>query len=401
MTVHSGYYRRTAGLQEPSSAVKERVLYIMEKAYSRVITDVPDDFDSRDNFIRCLQRIERKSSPGWPYMLRASTNGQWLGWNNLEYDPLRVEELWNDVRMAIDMDEDWYLRCFIKQEPHKKSKVAENRWRLILAGPLHIQLIWHMLFGDFNDKEIECAYHIPSQQGIVLVNGGWRDFYRLWRRRGYDTGLDKTAWDWTTPYFLLEMDLELRTRLMRGKRVGEWRRLAQRMYDGMFKHARIMMSDGTLYEQLYPGIMKSGCVNTISTNSHMQIMVHILYCLEVGIDVYPLPVACGDDTLQRLDQALHLDVYAKFGSIVKSASDGLEFVGHDFLDNGPEPLYLGKHITKFTRVKDEYMAEYLDSMARLYCRRQYMFDFWQAMAKEFGVTLLSRDYYLYWYDHEC
>lgn len=377
------------------------VLHIMEEAYSKVVWELKFDFDSYEAFERALLRVDRKSSPGWPYLKQASTNGDWLGWDGFRYDEYKKQSLWFDVCAIMKGELPWHLICFMKAEPHKPSKVETGRWRLIMASPLSVQVWWHMLFDELNDLEVEHAYHIPSQQGLILPHGGWKLFYRQWKSRGYDTGLDKTAWDWTVRRQLLAMDLELRTRLCRGERKGEWRCYADRAYVEMFDHPTILMSSGKVYRQMFPGIMKSGCVNTISTNSHIQVMIHILACKAQCVSYEPLPVCCGDDTLQCQFQATDVEAYRKFGALVKSASDGMEFVGHEFVDRGPMPIYVSKHIAKAMYVRDQDMDDYLDSMARMYCKVKF-FEFWEWLSLKLGrfASLKSREYYNYWYDEE-
>lgn len=394
---HSGYFRNASSLEEIEDGLRSYILYEMEKAYQPVVWNLRDDFLSFENFYFCLRRLENDSSPGYPYMREGKTIGDWLGWDGVWYDEIKIERLWFELNSYLEGGE-LVLRMFIKEEPHKQEKVQQNRWRLIMAAPLPVQMLWHMLFSDQNDLEIEKAYDIPSQQGFVPVRGGWKVFLRQWQERGYDTGLDKKAWDWNVPGWLMDMDLEFRYRLCRGKQKQKWLGIARRLYDDMFVHPKIVISDGRVFQQKYPGIMKSGCVNTISTNSHMQVMVHIGACYLQGVSPYPLPVCCGDDTLQRLDQAVDVETYARFGAVVKSASDGLEFVGHEFTVNGPWPLYFSKHVAKFKTVSDECLADYLDSMARMYCHTP-MFEFWSEMAVRLGVSILSQEYYLYWYDY--
>lgn len=372
----------------------------MEEWYREATWVLPDDWNSRDRFESLLHRIDLKSSPGWPYVREASTNGMFLGWDGIKFDPYAVDRLWFEVlRWMEGTDEDLILSCFIKLEPHKPSKVEEGRWRLIMAGPLHVQMVWHMLFSYQNDREIEKCYYIPSQQGIVLPGGGWKTYTELWKSRGYDTGLDKSAWDWTAPIWLIDLDLRFRFRMGRGKNMDAWLKVATRAYDEMFRNPVIMMPNGRCFRQTIPGIMKSGCVNTISSNSHMQVMVHILACIYSGVDVYPFPVCCGDDTLQRKQQAVDLEAYKRFGALVKSASEGLEFVGHEFTSVGPVPLYLEKHLAKCLTVKDSELREYLDAMCRMYCKSN-VFDFWSWLAEDLGVAVYSKEYYNFWYDNE-
>lgn len=340
-----------------------------------------------------------KSSPGWPYLCEATTNGNFLGWNQIDFDPLKIERLWFDVRTYLENPVQITLFCFVKLEPHKISKIRENRWRLIMASPIHVQVVWTMLFGYQNDLEIQQCYHIPSQQGVILPGGGWKLFLEQWRSRGYDTGLDKSAWDWTFPYWLIELDLDFRRRMGRGAKMGSWWEIASKLYNDMFVNPWVLLSNGAFYEQVYPGVMKSGCVNTISSNSHAQVMVHILVAASTGSPMYPLPVCCGDDTLQRKDQATDLEAYERFGAIVKSASEGLEFVGHEFISCGPVPLYLGKHLVKSFHVDDRNVSDYFDSMCRMYCKSP-LFDFWSSYARFSGVNVYSREYYNHWYDNE-
>lgn len=371
----------------------------MEKAYKGTVWTLPDDFISFNRFADVLYRLDRSSSPGWPYVLQKPTIGEWLGFDGIEFDYCQVQSLWCDVQAVIIGHFETFYRVFIKQEPHSKAKAEEGRWRLIVASPLCVQVVWQMLFAYQNDLEIEKCYDIPSQQGVVLCGGGWKVYRRLWQSRGYDTGLDKRAWDWTAPKWAIDYDLEFRYRMGRGENMACWYSIAKRLYDDMFEHPTLRLSDGSMYQQVVGGVMKSGCVNTISTNSHIQVMIHMMACWDQGVDHYPLCVACGDDTLQKKSQAIDISSYAKYGAIVKSASDELEFVGHEFLAGGPEPLYGEKHLVKLQHVKEEELAEYFDSMLRLYAHSSN-FSLWESLSRLLGVSdkVLSKDSYLYWYD---
>ena len=374
----------------------------MEDAYAPVVWRLPDDFDSYEAFLRALRRVNLASSPGIPYCTNATTNAEWLGWNGVCFDPARIAELWYYTSQYLGSPNEVMLRTFVKREPHTAVKVSEGRWRLILASPLHVQIVWHMFFDELNDLEIAKAYEIPSQQGLILPNGGWKMFLRQWQTKGYDTGLDKSAWDWNCPYWLLMLDLEFRKRMGRGARIEEWALRSKALYERMFADPCVVLSNGMVYKQTVPGVMKSGCVNTISTNSHMQVIVHVLACEDQGISPFPLPVAVGDDTLQRRSQATDISCYARYGAIIKSASDGLEFVGHEFGAAGPMPIYTQKHMTKIAYQKDEHVGETIEAMCRMYCKNSVMFAYWVELALELGChhMLRSRDYYCYWYDYD-
>lgn len=370
----------------------------MEKQYTLCVWRLPDDFLSYEAFTKAVRGLDLSSSPGIPYMREAQTNGAWLKWNGIEACEIQMRRLWHDVQLVLEDRWDMHLRVFIKQEPHKVKKAEERRWRLIMAVPLCVQVAWQMLFRFMNDLEIEQAYNIPSQQGAIFVAGGWRSYTDSWRARGLTYGLDKKGWDWTFPFWIMQLERVFRLRMGRGDRIGEWDRLSEVLYRHMFEDPKLVLSDGTIFKQVIPGIMKSGCVNTISTNSHGQAIGHCAVCLDVGIDLHPFPRSCGDDTLQHEKHTYHLDVYKRYGIQIKSVSDTLEFMGHDFPEEGPRPLYWMKHLKRVRSVREEDLAQYLDSMARMYCHTD-KYVVWEELANQLGYNLpLSREAYKYWYD---
>lgn len=383
---------------KPDLVQRERVLDQMERWYKPCRWILPDDWFSYDRFRAVLMRLEHSSSPGYPYCREKQTIGEWLGFNGFHYDPIRVQMLWLDVLEIYRGGGEMIQRVFIKQEPHKKSKAEEGRWRLIMSFPLSFQVFWHLLFDIQNDLEITNATSIPSQQGIWLHGGAWKGHVNRWKQMGYNVGLDKSAWDWTYPKWLLDWDLEFRFRMGHGEKMSEWLNHAKRMWELAFgEGAKFVTSNGTLLEQKVPGVMKSGSVVTISSNSHAQAMLHALVCMDEGVSVDPFPACCGDDTLQRLDQA-SIPGYAKYGVVVKSASEGLEFMGHEFLKTGPAPLYMEKHFNRLLHIDDAYLADYIDTMARMYVKTPY-FEVWERIGMAFGHLLPSKRYLENWYDH--
>lgn len=383
---------------KPDLEQREKVLSYMEDWYKPCRWILPDDWFSFSRFMLVLRRLDNQSSPGYPYCRSHQTIGEWLGFDGFNYDSLKVQELWLDVQLVYRGQSDMVQRVFIKQEPHKVAKAREGRWRLIMSFPLNFQVFWHLLFDYQNDLEIKHSTSIPSQQGIWLHGGAWKNHVFRWKQMGYDVGLDKSAWDWTFPKWLLDWDLEFRFRMGHGSLMHEWREHANKQWEMAFgKGARFITTEGYELEQLEPGIMKSGSVVTISSNSHAQAMLHVLVCLDEKVNPWPYPACCGDDTLQRLDQA-SVQGYLKYGVVVKSASEGLEFMGHEFLKNGPAPLYMEKHYNKFLHIDEEFVAEYLEAMCRLYVKTPY-FEVWESLCIEFGCLPPSKWALTRWYDH--
>lgn len=349
--------------------------------------------------MEAVKNLEWKSSPGWPYMKEAPTIGDWLDFNGVHCDELKLQRLWYDVGKVLEDSFETVLRAFIKQEPHKVTKLVEGRERLIMSTPLPVQVVWVMMFSSLNNLESDKVWQIPGKQGMTLYGGAWKLYHRNWVRRGLTYGLDKSGWDWTAPHWSLKLDLELRRRLGRGSRISEWYEIASRLYRNVFENPLIVFSNGLVLRQVVPGIMKSGLYNTISTNGHCQLFVHIAVCLRAGISIYPLPDTLGDDTLQHERHTHDLDLYRDFGVQIKAVSETIEFAGHNFTEFGPIPNYFMKHLVKARTVPDDGLVEYLDSMARMYVHEREIFDFWDQLAHRLGHSLpLSYESYKHWYD---
>lgn len=404
LSAHSKYFQASCHSDVPSVELLERALYVVEDAYGAARYSLPDDFLTYDHFMRAVRRLDMQSTPGYPYCLEATTIGAWLGFDGLSYGQYHLERLYHDVMAFLNEHEDFgdsFYRVFVKTEPHKLSKKIAGRWRLIICPPLYEQVAWSMLFGDANDIEIEQVAHIPSVQGMKLVNGDWKFWLSKMRNSGYDTAVDKTAWDWTVQKWLLDTELELRIRLCNyGPHRDQFAALAKRCYSWAFDSPRLLLTSGRVYRQITPGIMKSGCVNTISANSHMQIILHTVLCLRAGMDPYPLPIAVGDDTQSNSVNTPTVEEFVRFGAVVKYIDRSPEFVGHYLLQDGPLPIYVAKHLCRYLMVEDEHLVEFLESMVRLYAHSAAMQVFWRTVAAHHYADLPSEQFLLLWYDYD-
>lgn len=382
-----------------------------EEAYRAARWSVDEGFGSFEHFCLAVRELDLQSSPGYPYCLEKSTIGDWLVVEG------NVERLWRDVQIiwqdpSRDAWGDHIWKVFVKQEPTKRSKIQQSRERIIFMCSLARQVVWTMVFSTQLAVEISNYTRIPSQHGTVLVDAGWQYSRRLWKAR-FDRpcGLDKSAWDWCSTDFLPELDLELRIRLCRtgGLLLQEWVRVARGLYDEAFGTLDPMtginvpgtgpcvLLNGIVYRQLAHGRVKSGLKNTISINGRGQVFVHVLACLRAGEPVYPLPVSCGDDTLQNRPSLAYLREIERMGVIVKAVADGLEFMGHRFDEDGPKPLYHLKHICAVLHQQDEFLEQTLDSYLRLYCFDP-RYSVFERLADRLGIEHMSRSYYRSWYN---
>nr|UGO57123.1 MAG: hypothetical protein 2 [Riboviria sp.] len=248
-----------------------------------------------------------------------------------------MQAVWELVlRRLLERDVD-PIRLFIKPEPHKESKLVEGRYRLISSVSVIDQIIDTMLFGPMNEMMVKNVVYLPSKFGWSPYVGGWRLM-----PRGGQLALDKSSWDWTVCGWCCEMVLEIRKRLCKNL-TQEWLELAEWRYKELFGQPWFITSGGQLLRQREPGVMKSGCVNTISDNSIMQVILHVRVCSEIGVEPGPI-LSMGDDTLQEPveNQEEYERVLARYCK-VKETHRRVEFAGHIFSGMRVEPAYWSKH----------------------------------------------------------
>jgi len=345
-------------------------------------------------FVLLMERVEKKSSPGYPYV--------WQGVGNNEsvlQDPAlfaqarhRFLELMEDLRQGKPL-RDPTVRIFVKPEPHKIQKIIEGRLRLIWALPLEYQLV-HRLFLDSSlTSEIANFREIPSKGGMSNVRGG---FHRLFKDLddGTDGICDKDmkGWDMSASQHTILMERDVRWRLCVNPN-DVFKRGFDACYDSLLK-SRVIFSDGTILEQLEAGIVRSGSMITLSGNSRMQVINKVYFCL-VRFGLYENQqhkvASIGDDTLERLREKFKLD-YMRFlssiGYTCKEAEFGrLEdrtFCSHKFFKHKsgvyvPVPLNWNKHAFALTCKESSKTAFYPDQLLSLMLEYAFVDDKFQEL----------------------
>lgn len=354
---------------------------------------LPPDWQTYENYRACLEDVDNSSSPGYPYMRESSTIGKWLGADGLgNYNEVQIARLWMDVQSVMVGNYDHIFRAFVKDEPHKRKKVLEKRWRLIIASALPVQMVWRMLFKHQNDSLNARPYSSPSKHGLVFCYGGWRRFLAYVHSQKLYYSRDISGWDVNAPGWALLL-------------VGKWRQswpgitpawvtLQERLYQDAFQQSRILFSNGVVVQQEYDGFMKSGIYNTISDNSVCMVAMHILACLRSGLRLGKF-AATGDDVMQSIISDEYLARLEELGCRVKEVLNHVEFMGTDYREGYPEPMYFQKHLVNYT-CKQEVKAEVLDAYCRLYAYSP-KFEFWKYVAELAGVPTRSSAYYKFWY----
>lgn len=364
----------------PAGSEKAIILDTMKMMYKDARWTLPGDFMERSHFDRVIaEKIDWTSSPGYPYMRRAPTNKDLFKVKEGIPNPQEVDKMWLALQARLQCRDSDPVRLFIKPEPHKRKKLDSHRYRLISSVSILDQIIDHMVFGPMNDNLIRNWPFIPNRPGWSQLVGGWKAMpVETW------TATDKSGWDWSCNAWYFEMALQVRLDLCENPS-KEWLDLAVWRYQQLFKEVRFITSGGLILRQKRPGVMKSGCVNTISDNSMMQVMLHIRVCLHLGIPIGRM-LSMGDDVLQETPEREqeYLDLLGQFCH-VKQAAHCNEFAGFRFHGKNVEPLYKGKHAFALLHANEEYLQQICDSYLLLYhrsSRRDYIRSMFQGMGLE-------------------
>lgn len=299
-------------------------------------------------------------------------------------DPKKLLIYWDVVKQRIEDRTSDPIRLFVKPEPHLNKKIEEGRFRLISSVSIVDQIIDHMLFDPMNDLMVSNWPLVPPKVGWSEKWGGWKIMPRkTW------LAIDKSSWDWTVQSWMIDIIFELRKRLC-ANLSDTWVNLAQWRYEQLYVCPVFVTSGGLYLRQVHPGVMKSGCVNTISDNSIMQVLLHHRVCFELGIKPGNL-MSMGDDTLQEIPD--DLEVYLeRLGSFckVKQAIKANEFAGMRFFPSGRiEPLYKGKHAFILLHVLPEILPDLAMAYTLLYHRSSYR-NLMENVFLEMGQKVPSR-----------
>lgn len=334
----------------------------MYELYRPAAWEIPKDFLSFEHFCRVVRtKIDWQSSPGYPYLLDAPTNGRYLEVVDGEPSQAAMRRLWTLVERRLELYEADPIRLFIKPEPHKLKKLEKHAYRLISSVSLVDQVVDQMLFSPMNEKMVAECLNLPSKVGWSPYKGGWKLVPKNW------LSLDKTAWDWGMQPWLFELLLLLRHELCvsNPELKNKWLELASKRYQLLFRNPEFITSGGLVFTQKEPGVQKSGCVNTITDNTLAQDILHIRACFETNQEV-TAQWAMGDDTYVEPPRDLrsYREQLAQYCSLKEGLKKG-EFAGFRFLSNSIEPMYVGKHAFNLLH-HDENNVDFLPAYHLLY-----------------------------------
>jgi hypothetical protein len=247
------------------------------------------------------------------------------------------------------------FKLFVKGDPHKSRKLLEGRVRLIFNASLIDNTIARLLFAVQNNTEICTWETISSKPGMGLNDSGisvlTANVHQMASHGGVSES-DVKGWDWSVQEWEMLADLERRIKL--NNSVGTvWERVARAHYYCMNRKVMVL-SDGTMYQQLFPGIMPSGWYNTSSTNSFMRALDHGIIASQAVPPVVPAIVCMGDDALERsIPNAQQL--YGALGKTVDMYraidSEGFEFCSTMFTAGVGYPVNIDKQLVSLLCLK--------------------------------------------------
>lgn len=313
-----------------------------------------------------------------------------MGWDGLRHDPERVSIVKSVVRARFDalmsgqrVRDD--LKVFVKQEAHKKSKLAEGRDRLISAVSLVDTFIDRILFGWMARNELKTCGKTPCMVGWSPVRGGWRQLLDRFKNLPV-VCLDKRAWDWTVLGYMVDLWLQFLLELPVNPPQW-WKDMVALRLSLLFDDPWFQFSDGTRVQQGVRGIMKSGCFLTILLNSVSQSLLHYIANIRRGRPPGERqPYTLGDDTVQDAmpDLQAYVAELEKLGARVKGAKvrNWVEFAGFAFDGQTCWPAYWQKHLWNMAHT--DQLVDVLRSYQYLYVHEPVMSAFIQRVAREVG-----------------
>lgn len=316
-----------------------------------------------------LDNIDLQSSPGLSALARyGTTNGDVLKYNMYDntFDPQRVALLksmvFNRLYAVVNPDVANLanpheagvcdpIKLFIKPEPHKDEKVETGRLRLISSVSLVDSCVDRFLFIRLMYKVLKTVYQYktPVLIGWTPFKGGFNMIGRGWENVRRFVCIDKSAWDWSLPMWLIEALKEVLV-LLADDAPAWWVQAVETRFHCLFDNPEFAFSDFGRVRQGVPGIMKSGCYLTILLNSIGQLLLHVLVCIMLGkpeaIHEF-MPKVLGDDSVQPefdfVDDYVGILTQLGFACKVENL-DYIDFAGFVYKDNKFIPAYPKKHL---------------------------------------------------------
>lgn len=335
----------------PSDGDRRRALDRMEVLYGPVHTSLPDDWGSDGHILRVCAWIEKNSgdkSPGAIFLRQGCTS------NKSVFEKYGLPAV---ARMSRDRMEQLILsstvesrqlsdplRLFIKNEPHKRAKIDEGRWRIICGVSLIDQIIDRVLYAHIERAAIREYENIPSKAGISWQYGGSDVFIRSYPDNIVYSSFDCRQFDITHAGWMFDDIRELNERLTLNP-TPTWKQLSLNREQAVM-YGSFSFSDGVVCEKILPGWEPSGRYTTLDANGKLVVYIRVLYDIKCGEPTDPQEIcSMGDDTVQTVPRGASdvVDYYASCGIQLTIESEPGPFSAQNFCSKSFR-LVLGRYV---------------------------------------------------------
>lgn len=244
------------------------------------------------------------------------------------------------------------VRLFVKNEPHKKSKLDEGRVRLISSVSTPDKTIEWVLYKHLCELEINNWKDIPSKPGIGFTEESNEAVYDDIINSGLDmASSDVRGWDMGVKQYEIEDNAE-RIILLCDNPSEDWQHLV-RAKAILESESIYQFSDGVLVEPTFPGLVNSGKLMTSCGNSWMRVRKADL----VGSRK---TIAAGDDCIESYVP----DAVAKYlalGIVIKQyepIKDEFEFCSRVYKNGSSYAVNRTKMLMNLLHTKPKNHHEY-------------------------------------------
>lgn len=328
----------------------EYINNVIVSKYNKVT--VPSCFNNltedslRQYIIQLIKYVKVDASPGVPYADINPKNSGVIEYLSDALVDLVVDRICRILSYSLDDINSFTnqqlidhglcdpVRIFIKNEPHKISKI-NNKERLIMSVSIVDKLVEGVVSMKLNKEEIYKWRTIPSKPGIGFSPEDNQYVYEDVTQKPFETcQTDCSAFDWSVSEWLKLNEFEQRILLTEGA-TTEFKHLCRSIAIIGCKSV-YQLSNGEMYVCDINGQTKSGCLNTSSSNSRMRVTSSYIVQYMNGIrnfdDFYCS--AMGDDTTERnVNDAIAK--YKEIGLNIKEFAvikDSFEFCSRKYFD---------------------------------------------------------------------
>jgi hypothetical protein len=370
----SGLFSENPG-REPTEEELSRAFEKIKENYPKTI--VPHWFENpagitNEEIIKLVSdSVNLRSNPGVP----------WLHFGATKADVIKkVPELFCDtvrarLKLLIETDpsqlpEDPVLlvqrgfcdpvKIHIKNEPHSAKKMLNKRYRLISVVSMADEVIERMFAMSQNMAEILMWLNCPSVPGIGFTDTQSAQFYDSLKELLKElASSDVSGWDWRFRRWMYKADAKRRCFLASHPNPKTKLAFDNVVHNRLFclSWSLLILSDGRMFAQLVPGIMKSGSYITSSTNSFARVIaayiIGALWAIAMGDDCVEQYII--DAVAKYLDLGILVTEYEKY-----DPAKGFNFCSHDYIDGVAYPTSWLKTLFRFLSgpMTDEYLFQF-------------------------------------------